>query len=319
LRGSHLVFPSRTLPLKEGFSFIHPADGRAAFAVPWEGAVLIGTTDLDHAENLAVVPNITEDEVTYLMDGIQAVFPFLNITLNDCIAAFAGVRPVLSEGNRKPSEESREHVVWIDRGLITVTGGKLTTFRRLAWDALKAAGPYLPPGREIKRGDPAFAAVPACPAQDCGLSRQAWRRLYGRYGDAAETIVRQADPADLSQIPGTHTLWAELPHVAEHESIRHLSDLLLRRVRIGLLTPQGGKAYLKRIQKLCKNVLPWSRQRWKEEINMYVALWNHAHNLPIRRADFLAKRKVVSFRALKTALSRIFHAVRTTKKHNHAA
>lgn len=305
LRGSHLVFPSEALPLKEGFSFIHPADGRAAFAVPWEGAVLVGTTDLDHAEDLALVPNITEDEVAYLMEGIQAIFPSLNITLNDCISAFAGIRPVLSEGKLKPSEESREHVVWVDRGLITVTGGKLTTFRRLAWDALKAARQYLPPGRDIKRKEPAFAAVPPAPAKGCGLSRQAWRRLYGRYGNAAESIVQQADPVDLSLVPGTYTLWAELPHVAEHEKIRHLGDLLLRRVRIGLLTPQGGKAYLKRIQKLCKKVLPWDRQRWKEEINMYVELWNHAYNLPVRRAAFVAQRKIVSFRALKTALSRI--------------
>lgn len=320
LRGSHLVFPSDVLPLKEGFSFIHPRDSRAAFVVPWEGAVLVGTTDLDHTQDLAVVPNITEDEVTYLMEGIQAIFPSLNITLNDCISAFAGIRPVLSEGKLKPSEESREHVVWVDQGLITVTGGKLTTFRRLAWDALKAAKQYLPPDREANRKDPAFAAVPQIPASDYGLSLQTWRRLYGRYGKAAEAIVRNAAPADLTLIPGTHTLWAELPHVAKNEKIRHLGDLLLRRVRIGLLTPEGGREYLKRVQKLCKDVLPWDRQRWKKEINMYIELWNHAYNLPVRRAELLAKRKIISFSALlKAALSRIYYKVRPTKKHHQTA
>ncbi|CAB1062620.1 Aerobic glycerol-3-phosphate dehydrogenase (EC [Olavius sp. associated proteobacterium Delta 1] len=319
LRGSHLVFPSDALSLQEGFSFIHPRDGRAAFVVPWEGAVLVGTTDIDHTENLAVVPNITEDEVTYLMEGIQAIFPSLNITLNDCISAFAGIRPVLSEGKLKPSEESREHVVWVDQGLITVTGGKLTTFRRLAWDALKAAKQYLPPDREANRKDPAFAAVPQIPASDYGLSLQTWRRLYGRYGKSAEAIVRNADREDLTIIPGTHTLWAELPHVAKNEKIRHLGDLLLRRVRIGLLTPEGGKEYLKRVQQLCNDVLPWDRQRWKEEINMYIELWNHAYNLPVRRSEFLAKRKIISFRALKAALSRIYYKVRPAKKHRQAA
>jgi glycerol-3-phosphate dehydrogenase len=319
LRGSHLVFPSDVLPLKEGFSFIHPRDGRAAVAVPWEGAVLVGTTDLDHTENLSVVPNITEDEVTYLMEGIQAIFPSLNITLNNCISAFAGIRPVLSEGKLKPSEESREHVVWVDRGLITVTGGKLTTFRRLAWDALKASQHYLPSDREAKRKDPAFAAVPQIPASDYGLSLQTWRRLYGRYGKAAEVIVRSGAPEDLTIIPGTHTLWAELPHVAKNEKIRHLDDLLLRRVRIGLLTPMGGRAYLKRVEKLCKDVLPWDRQRWKEEINRYIELWNHAYNLPVRRTELLAKRKIISFRALKAALSRMYYKIRPTKKHRQAA
>ena len=319
LRGSHLVFPSDLLPLKEGFSFIHPRDGRAAVAVPWEGAVLVGTTDLDHTENLAVVPNITEDEVTYLMEGIQAIFPSLNITLNNCISAFAGIRPVLSEGKLKPSEESRGHVVWVDRGLITVTGGKLTTFRRLAWDALKASKHYLPSDREANRKDPAFAAVPQIPASDYGLSLQTWRRLYGRYGKAAEVIVRSGAPEDLTIIPGTHTLWAELPHVAKNEKIRHLDDLLLRRVRIGLLTPMGGRAYLKRVEKLCKDVLPWNRQRWKEEISMYIELWNHAYNLPVRRTELLAKRKIISFRALKAALSRMYYKIRPTKKHRQAA
>ena len=319
LRGSHLVFPAEALPLKEGFSFIHPADNRPAFAIPWEGAVLVGTTDLDHKDNLEVVPNITEEEVSYLMEGIQSIFPFLNITLNDCISAFAGIRPVLSEGKVKPSEESRDHVVWIDRGLITVTGGKLTTFRRLAWDALKAAKNYLSTDREANRRDPAFAAVPQRPVNDCGLSLQTWRRLYGRYGKAAEEIVRNAAPEDLVIVPGTHTLWAELPHVAKNEKIRHLGDLLLRRVRIGQLTPQGGKEYLNRVHQLCKDVLPWDRKRWKEEMKIYMELWNHAYNLPVRRAEHLAKRKIISFRALKTTLSRIYYKIRPTKKNRQAA
>ena len=315
LRGSHLVFPSKILPLKEGFSFIHPEDSRPVFAIPWEGAVLVGTTDLDHTDNLAMVPNITENEVTYLLQGIQTTFPSLNIRLDDCISAFAGIRPVLSEGKLKPSEESREHVVWIDQGLITVTGGKLTTFRRLAWDTLKAAKQYLPPDREANRKNPAFAAVPQYPPNNCGLSPSTWRRLYGRYGKSSETIVGNASPDDLTIIPGTHTLWAELPYVAKNENIRHLTDLLLRRVRIGLLTPEGGKEYLKRIQKLCKNALPWDKQRWKEEINMYMELWNHAHNLPLRRAEILAKRKLFSFGALKAALSRIYAKVKSKKHH----
>jgi glycerol-3-phosphate dehydrogenase len=319
LRGSHLVFPAEVLGLKEGFSFIHPLDGRAVFAVPWEGAVLVGTTDLDHAQDLAVVPHITEEEVTYLMEGVQAVFPSLNITVRSCISAFAGIRPVLSEGKREPSEESREHVVWVDRGLITVTGGKLTTFRRLAWDALKAAKPFLPPDMEVHRKDPVFAAMPQIPENDRGLPLQTWRRLYGRYGRAAKDLVERAAPEDLTTIPHTHTLWAELPHVARNEKIRHLADLLLRRVRIGLLTPEGGKEYLRRIQKICRDVLPWDSRRWKEEIKQYRELWNHAHNLPLRRAEVLAGRKIISFRALKAALSKIYHKVKPAKRNSKAA
>jgi glycerol-3-phosphate dehydrogenase len=319
LRGSHLVFPAKALPLKEGLSFLHPRDGRPVFAVPWEGAVLVGTTDLDHTENLALVPHISEAEAAYLMQGIQVIFPALKVTLDDCISTFAGIRPVLSKGKHDPSEESREHVVWLDRGLITVTGGKLTTFRRLAWDALKAAKPFLPPGSDLHRKAPVFAAMPPLPEYDHGLSPQTWQRLYGRYGRHAYEIVQASDPHDLTLIPGTCSLWAELPYAAESENIRHLEDLLLRRVRIGLLTPQGGKQYLNRIRKICRDVLPWDRRRWKEEIRRYVELWDRAHNLPLRCTDAAAGGRMVSFRVLKAVLGKIYRKVRPAKKQSRAA
>jgi hypothetical protein len=80
------------------------------------------------------------------------------------------------------------------------------------------------------------------------------------------------------------------------------------------LTPQGAKAYLTRIQKLCKKVLPWDRRRWKEEINLYLAQWNHAHALPIRRAEVLAQRKIISFKALGAVLSSTYYRITSGKK-----
>jgi glycerol-3-phosphate dehydrogenase len=318
LRGSHLVFPAAVLPLREGVSFMHPLDNRAVFVVPWEGAVLVGTTDLDHPQDLSIEPNITEAEVSYLMEGIQTIFPSLDISLTDCLCAFAGIRPVLSEGKLKPSEESREHVVWVDQGLVTVTGGKLTTFRRLAQDALKAAKPFLPPGQATDRKAPIFSATPETPDRNYGLPPETWRRLYGRYGRAAETIVQSAAAEELETISGTHTLWAELPYVAAHEQIRHLSDLLLRRVRIGLLTPEGGKAYLDRIQRICKDALPWDRWRWKKEIRMYLEQWNHAHALPVRRAEMMAKQKRISLETLGVLLNSIYYKILSLKKRRKA-
>ena len=314
LRGSHLVFPADVLPITHGFGFMHPADNRSVFVVPWEGAVLVGTTDLDHAEELAREPTITEAEIQYLMQALEAIFPSLNISLEDCIAAFAGVRPVLSEDDRPPSEESREHVVWVDQGLVTVTGGKLTTFRRLAWDALKAAKPFLPEIELPDRKESIFTKPPDRPDAECGLPEKSWRRLCGRYGLAASTIVKTATPEDLVEIPGTHTIWAELPHVARNEGVRHLDDLLLRRVRIGLLTRHGGKAYLKRIRKLCRNALPWDRRRWKKEIKDYLALWNQSHALPVQRARALAKRKFFLFRAIRSLFRFLYTHVHSNEQ-----
>ena len=282
LRGSHLVFSASKLPIKSGVCFVHPRDNRTIFVLPWEGAVLVGTTDLDHKTDLSLEPTITEGETTYLLEGLNTLFPSLEISLKDCISAFAGLRPILSEGRLSPSAESREHVVWADRGLVTVTGGKLTTFRRLAWDALKAAKPFLPPQKLSDKHKPLFARPPDQPLTSLGLAEAVWRRLYGRYGQGAEALIQAAAAQDLAPIPGTHTLWAELPFVAANERVRHLGDLLLRRVRLGLLTSQGGKEHLKRIRTLCQPALPWDNKRWKEEIATYLEQWNRSHALPVQ-------------------------------------
>jgi glycerol-3-phosphate dehydrogenase len=244
------------------------------------------------------------------------VFPSLDLSLNNCIGSFAGIRPVLSEGKLPPSEVSREHVVWVDKGLVTVTGGKLTTFRRLAWDALKSTKPYLPSPIHIDRKTPIFDAVPDQPINDFGLPAEKWRRLYRRYGATADTIVATAEPADLAMVPGTFTLWAELPYLAQHEIIRHLADLLLRRVRIGLLTPGGGGAYIKRIRKLCRTSLPWDKKRWKKEIQMYRDQWRHSHALPVKPTESRdhEDRRANCIKALGTALSSLYARIQSKRK-----
>ncbi len=280
LRGSHLVLPSNVLPIDQAVSFIHPSDNRAVFVIPWEGVVLVGTTDLDHKEDLSFEPAITEEEIRYLIEGAKTLFPALDISLKDCVSTFAGVRPVLSKRDRAPSEESREHVVWKEKGLVTITGGKLTTFRKLSLDALKAIKPFIPAATSPDPDDPIFFAVPESPEEPYGLLPHVWRNLYGRYGESAHNLVRAAAPENRTIIPGTRTLWAELVYAAENEQVRHLTDLLLRRVRIGLLLPHGGKNCLGRIQKLCSPVLPWDKKRWKQEKKLYFETWKYAHSIP---------------------------------------
>ncbi|MBN2539010.1 MAG: glycerol-3-phosphate dehydrogenase/oxidase [Deltaproteobacteria bacterium] len=280
LRGSHIIFPSSVMPIDSAVTMVHPVDNRPVFAIPWEGAVLVGTTDVDYREDIQKEPSITREEISYLLEAIHTFFPSLDVSADNCISTFAGIRPVLSEGKLSPSEESRDYVVWKDKGLVTVTGGKLTTFRRMALDTLKETRSFLPPVRFIGRSDPVFSPVPDSPQEDFGLSARTWRRLYGRYGKTADELVKTAATADLTTIPGTFTLWAELPFTAKREQVRHLSDLLLRRVRIGLLTPMGGKEYIKRVQKLCESSLPWDRRRWKQEIKDYLDLWRQSYSIP---------------------------------------
>ncbi len=309
LRGSHIVFPNWVLPVAQAMSFIHPVDHRPVFVIPWEGAVLFGTTDLDHKDDISIEPAIAEEEVSYLMEGLHEFFPSLDISVDDIISTFAGIRPVLSEGKLSPSEESRDHVVWVDKGLVTITGGKLTTFRRMAWDALNEVKPFLTSDQEPDRHIPVFSPAPEIPENDYGLSPHTWRRLYGRYGNAAQELVTMASPEDLSTIPGTHTLWAELPFVAKREQVMHLGDLLLRRVRIGLLTREGGKEYLNRIQKLCEPSLPWDKKRWKEETDMYLDLVKSAYSLPFRKIEIPEKKRILSIKDVWTAIKQFFNTI----------
>lgn len=277
LRGSHLVFPEKSIPIETAVSFFSPRDGRQQFAVPWEGAVLVGTTDLDHNTPLNQEPAATQDEVAYLLEGVNSAFPSLELKLTDAVSSFAGVRPVVSEGKVSADKESREHVIWKDRGLVTVTGGKLTTFRVLAEDALFAARGYLPGKRVTASTEPIFEAW-APEAVPAGLPAEVHQRLRGRYGKETSAMLASSPAENLQVIPGTHAIWAELPHAAAREKIRHLDDLLLRRVRIGLLLPEGGKAHLDQIRALCQPVMSWSDAVWDKEMDDYLRKWRDCYS-----------------------------------------
>ena len=106
------------------------------------------------------------------------------------------------------------------------------------------------------------------------------QRLQARYGSLASALCASANSDDLECIPGTQTLWIELPLAARHEAVEHLDDLLLRRTRLGILLPQGALALLERIRRLCAPHLGWSDARWEAEIARYRALVHTHYQLP---------------------------------------
>ena len=278
LRGSHLIFPEDILPLERVISFAHPEDLRPVFFFPWNGCNILGTTDVDHEDNLDQEPFVTDEEASYLISGLQFILPDLDISLKDCISSIAGIRPVLSKKKKKASKESREHVVWEDKGLVTVTGGKLTTFRLLALDALDAAKKYLP--QHLKIQTKIAIQKPEMNDSFLDLPEVLKQRLSGRYGHMAKEILKNTDKERFTHIADTSSLWIELCHAAQHENIHNLSDLMLRRVRIGLFLPNGGKAYLDKIEKICKPFLSWDKERWASEKNTYMDLWQKFYSPP---------------------------------------
>jgi glycerol-3-phosphate dehydrogenase len=281
LRGSHLIFPAWRLPVAQAVSFLHPVDRRPVFIFPWEGVTLVGTTDVDHGQPPEAEPAISPHEVAYLMAAVEHQFPSLHLSLADVISTFAGVRPVIGSGEEDPSKESRDHVVWEEDGLLTITGGKLTTFRLIALDALRAARHRLPAMHEPRHDLPVLDAVDEAAIDGgSGLDRAARRRLLGRYGADASALVAAARPGELEPIPGAPALWAELRWAARAEAVVHLDDLLLRRVRLGLLLPLGGQALLPRIRAICQAELGWDDAAWQAEEDAYLALWRRHYSLP---------------------------------------
>ena len=234
LRGSHLLIAHQRLPLSQAVAFMHPRDGRPVFAYPWLGMTLAGTTDLDHAENLRNEPSIAPEEVEYLLEALQYQFPHAGIARDHVISTYAGVRPIVTSGKTKPSQEGRDHLLLDEHGLITITGGKLTTFRPMALAALRAAAERLDRRIDL-RAKPIFAHP-------------------GKYG-AHETHVAQI---------------GELRWAVGFEKVEHLDDLLLRRTRLGLQHADGAAHLLADLRDLCMKELHWNNQRWEDETRAYL-------------------------------------------------
>ncbi|WP_374346940.1 glycerol-3-phosphate dehydrogenase/oxidase [Chitinimonas sp.] len=287
LRGSHLVIPAWRLPVAQAISLMHPQDGRPVFFYPWEGSTLIGTTDIDHVGDLDREASISPAEVDYLLAAVNDQFPGLSLGRADIAACYAGVRPVVSDGAKAPSASGRDHVVLDEQGMVTVTGGKLTTFRLMALDALAAVqrqwsqqtlpgtASAFPPYR-LSDG-PVFRPATSLPAS---LAPAVARRLAARFGAQAADVLNDANASELCFIPGTETLWLELRHAARHEQVVHLDDLLLRRVRLGILLPDGGLAHAERIRSLCQTQLGWSDAQWQQELARYRSIITSHYSLP---------------------------------------
>lgn len=267
LRGSHLVFAHARLPVSEALVFQHANDKRPVFIFPWEGRTVVGTTDLDHREDLAIEAHITAEEVDYLLSGANAQFPSAKVARTDIISTWSGIRPVVASGTGvDPSKERRDHVVWDDHGLVTVTGGKLTTFRLIALDVLKAASVHL--GVQIRDDDRrVFRAFDL--SVGAHLAQEVRARVLGRYGALARTFLDTMPADELTPVEDTSTLWAELRWAARNERVVHLDDLLLRRTRLGTLLRAGGESIAGRVKPLVQDELGWSDERFTSEWERY--------------------------------------------------
>ncbi|KAF0810514.1 glycerol-3-phosphate dehydrogenase [Alcanivorax sp. S71-1-4] len=255
LRGSHLFVAAARLPVKDCLTVMHPDDGRPVFVFPWEGLTCIGTTDLDHGDDLDREPRVSQREIDYLLRLVNTQFPEIHLAEQDIVSTMAGVRPVISSGKGlDPSKERRDHAVWTHDGVITVSGGKLTTFRVIALDALLAA---------------------------TLIDRQTYRRLLN-----TPRLFRQAPPLPaglghpLHAWPQGEALGEQVRWVLDNEMVQHLDDLMLRRTRLGNLLPDGGATTLVGLRAQICAQLGWDEARWQAELTRYQGIVQRFYSLP---------------------------------------
>ncbi|MGP5102371.1 glycerol-3-phosphate dehydrogenase/oxidase [Psychrobacter celer] len=290
-RGSHLVVSQERLPTSQAYTFLHPADKRAVFVFPWENRTVLGTTDLDHPPLNDEEVGITNEEVDYLLDATNSLFNETDLNRKDIISTWAGVRPLIADsGNGKrvsPSKEKRDHSVWLDNNLVTVSGGKLTTFRLIALDVLAKCQEVLDLDDSATQNlntnsDQVFNNPTPTHAKFATLPKLLQQRLQGFYGRKLDTLLELAHEEDLAYVTDSNTIWAEIRFAARFEQVIHLDDLLLRRTRLGLILPHGAMTPLisTRIKQICQQELGWDEQKWQQEVARYSELWQRYYHLP---------------------------------------
>jgi glycerol-3-phosphate dehydrogenase len=206
------------------------------------------------------------------------VAPECRLDTSDIVGTYSGVRPVVRTGARDPSKESREHAIWSEDGLVTVTGGKLTTFRMMARMTLKALEGRVSVGGVEKPATPPDDVLWASEWMSA-LDTPARQRLLGLYGSAAP-MVYHAAPRECRPVPGSPVLWAELRWAARSEGVVHLDDLMLRRTRLGLLLPEGAQGLLEQVKGVVQVELGWSDAQWAAEVDRYRGIWRSSYGPP---------------------------------------
>jgi glycerol-3-phosphate dehydrogenase len=277
-RGTHITLDSKDVPLVAG-AIVPAGGGRSIFALPWLGRTLIGTTDNDYEGDLENIPPSGED-VDYLLEATNSFFG-TSLTAQDVTGAYAGVRPLISTGDPKKSVDiSRKAELYeTSSGMITITGGKLTTWRRMAKmtvDRLVDRDNADAPCRthEIPLG---YAIPPDDLPRLEGIPEHAYGALAGRYGHAAHDVLRVAgERGELAQpiVPGLPDLLAEAAHACRREQVTSVADVLFRRTRLALLAArelEQDPRLVRRVAEVVGRELGWDEARIDREVEGFAA------------------------------------------------
>jgi glycerol-3-phosphate dehydrogenase len=293
-RGTHVVIDREKLPLNAA-AIVPAGGGRTIFALPWLGQSLIGTTDNDYEGGLEH-PQPSEDDVAYLLKAVNGFFD-LELGFADVAGAYGGVRPLISTGDPKKSVDisRRAELYETSSGMITITGGKLTTWRRMAKivvDRLVEREFRDAPCRthEIMLG---HEVDPAQLPEVAGVDERSRLHLASRYGLFAEQMLRIcSEQPDLARpiLPGFPDLLVEATVAARYEQARDVADVLLRRTRLGLLAARrlaDDRDARRRVAAAMAPDLGWDRRRSKREADAWTEAAAAEGVVPVESAQAL--------------------------------
>jgi glycerol-3-phosphate dehydrogenase len=280
-KGIHLVVPRDRID--SDYALILPTAKSVLFVLPWAGHWIIGTTDTDWHYDLDH-PAANRADIEYLLDQINPVLA-RPLTRADIVGVYAGLRPLVSAGGKDTTKVSRNHQVRRDApGFVSVAGGKYTTYRIMARDAVDAAAHELPFAVEASRTAdlPLLGAVGFSVARSraaahpgaAGLERAQLDRLVSRWGSLALEVldVIAADPALGEPVPGADEyLCAEISYATSHEGALHVDDVLTRRTHISFEVPDRGAEAVATVARLMAAVLDWDEATAEREIAHYRA------------------------------------------------
>jgi glycerol-3-phosphate dehydrogenase len=298
-KGVHIVVPHERLPLVRAITLISSIDQRVMFAIPWRERTVLGTTDTDF-EGTADDVAADAADVTYLCESANGVFPSVKLEPKDVIATWAGLRPLIAAPpSVDESDVSREHEVFTrPDGLVIIAGGKLTTYRRMARQAVDETLKLLDqlgetvsatrvstkqrplPGADglPEPGLEGVAAVGRQLMANYRLDVDTATHLCGVYGTRAPLLAQRIaqDPALGERID--HELpyvWAEIEFAATHDLARTVEDVLARRVPLLLVSRDQGLGVCERVADVLGGLLGWSpaqRTQMLDEFRAEVAL-----------------------------------------------
>ncbi|MGI8578846.1 MAG: glycerol-3-phosphate dehydrogenase/oxidase [Nocardioidaceae bacterium] len=280
-KGVHIVVPRDRINSETGM--ILRTEKSVLFVIPWNTHWIIGTTDTDWTLHKAH-PAASKADIDYILDHVNKVL-VVPLTHDDIQGVYAGLRPLLSGESESTSQLSREHAVARPQpGLISIAGGKYTTYRVMAADAVDAAlqdvGGAAPPSvtehTPLVGADGYHAMLNQVPAMARKVGLPIWRLhgLLDRYGSLVEEFLEQAvdDRSLLDPLPGAEEyLRGEIVYAVTHEAALHLDDLLARRTRISIETPDRGIRSAQATAELAAPYLGWDEARIANEVASYAA------------------------------------------------